>query len=249
MDKYEVRRRKLLDLIKRDGGVVSAFAAKIDKNPSYVSRMAYPEGKAGKKRIGDDMCEHIQRCLNLNDTFFYSYEPTEVGTMSSNTVSTTHKDGKPAIISLQGEPTNDDEVTIPQYHDHGGAMGNGVLLRDQPGKITKWSVSQEWATKNIPPNSGIDHICVVTGFGDSMKGLFNSGDPLLVDTAVKTVEFDSVYFFRVKDEGFIKRLQRIPGEGLRVLSENKSYDPWAITPDMDFEVFGRVLKVWKSEEF
>lgn len=157
---------------------------------------------------------------------------------------------KPAIIiSSQGNPTNGDEVTIPQYHDHGGAMGNGVLLRDQPGQITKWSVSQEWATKNIPANTGIDHICVVTGFGDSMKGLFNSGDPLIVDTAVKTVEFDSVYFFRVKDEGFIKRLQRIPGEGLRVLSENKSYDPWAITPDMDFEVFGRVLKVWKSEEF
>ena len=82
-----------------------------------------------------------------------------------------------------------------------------------------------------------------------MKGMFNSGDPLVVDRGVTTVEFDAVYFFRVGEEGFIKRLQRIPGEGLRVLSENKKYESWTIREGMDFEVFGRVLKAWQGEDF
>jgi len=82
-----------------------------------------------------------------------------------------------------------------------------------------------------------------------MRPMFNSGDPLLLDSGVKSVEFDAVYFFRVGDEGFIKRLQRIPGDGIRAISENKSYESWTIREDMDFEIFGQVLKAWRSEDF
>lgn len=74
------------------------------------------------------------------------------------------------------------------------------------------------------------------------------GDPLLPNGwGVKTIEFDAIYFFRVENEGFIKRLQRVPGQGLLALSENKSYRDWVIRPDMDFEVFGRVLKLWRGD--
>lgn len=141
-----------------------------------------------------------------------------------------------------------DELVIPQF-DAGGAMGAGLILRDQPGVIQSWHVNQEWMQKNIKSNTGAANLCIVTGFGDSMKGMFNSGDPLVLDSGVKTVDFDAVYFFRVEDEGFIKRLQRIPGEGIRVLSENKKYDSWTIKPGMDFQVFGRVVKAWQGEDF
>ncbi len=140
-------------------------------------------------------------------------------------------------------------INIPQYLDVSGAMGNGLTLRDQPGQITGWRVTQEWANKNIPSNTGKENLCIVTGFGDSMRGMFNSGDPLIIDAGVRELKFDGVYFFRVGDEGFIKRLQRIPGNGIRVISKNPDYETWTITPDMDFEIFGRVLKVWKSEDF
>jgi transcriptional regulator with XRE-family HTH domain len=141
-----------------------------------------------------------------------------------------------------------DDLLIPQF-ETGGAMGDGLLLRDQPGIIRGWSVNREWISKNLKNHTGAGNLCIVTGFGDSMKGMYNSGDPLVVDTGVKKVEYDAVYFFRVGDEGFIKRLQRIPGEGLVAISENKAYRDWTIKPDMDFEVFGRVLKAWKGEDF
>lgn len=141
------------------------------------------------------------------------------------------------------------EILINQYHDVRGAMGQGLVLRGESGQITGWKVTPEWLNKNVPSNTGNKNLAIVTGFGDSMRGMFNSGDPLLVDSGVKSLDYDGVYFFRIGDEGFIKTLQRIPGEGIRVISENKKYETWTITKEMDFEVFGRVLKVWKSEEF
>ncbi len=66
MDKYEKRRLRLIQLRDDycDGKAVS-IARKIDREPSYVSRMLYPEGKSGKKRIADDMVEIIERSFDL----------------------------------------------------------------------------------------------------------------------------------------------------------------------------------------
>ena len=131
-------------------------------------------------------------------------------------------------------------------------MGNGFELRDQPGIIQSWRVSPEWIEKNVRGYSAKHNLCIVTGFGDSMQPMFNPGDPLLVDVGTRTVEFDAIYFFRVNNEGFVKRLQRIPTENgliIRAMSANKDYQPWDITDRMDFEVFGRVLKVWCSRDF
>jgi phage repressor protein C with HTH and peptisase S24 domain len=157
-------------------------------------------------------------------------------------------DGESGLMTTEGKLQRPDELVIPQF-ETGGSMGSGLILRDQPGLIRGWNVNQEWVSKNIKNHTGTANLCIVTGFGDSMKGMFNSGDPLVVDRGVNSVEYDAVYFFRVADEGFIKRLQRIPGEGLRVLSENTKYESWTIKPEMDFEVFGRVLKAWQGEDF
>lgn len=141
-----------------------------------------------------------------------------------------------------------DDVAITQY-DTGGAGGTGVLLRDQPGVIQHWRVSRDWLRANVPHCTGPQNLHIVTGFGDSMPDTYNPGDPVLVDTGVTVCDHDGVYFFRVGEEGFIKRLQRIPGQGIRVLSQNKEYEPWTITPDMDFQVFGKVLKAWKGKTY
>lgn len=152
------------------------------------------------------------------------------------------------IGSHDRQKNKPDEIVLSQFNS-GGSMGSGLLLRDQPGVIQSWRVNAEWIQKNIKSHTGAANLCIVTGFGDSMKGMFNSGDPLVVDKGVNSVEGDAVYFFRVDDEGFIKRLQRIPGEGIRVLSENKKYESWTIKPNMNFEVFGRVVKAWQGEDF
>lgn len=128
-------------------------------------------------------------------------------------------------------------------------MGHGLILRDQPGHITSWRVTPEWIQKNVHNITAAGNLAIVTGFGDSMKPMYNPGDPLLVDAGVREVAFDGVYFFRIGDEGFIKRLQRIPGVGLRAISENKAYEPWDINGSMDFQVLARVVKVWRGDDY
>jgi hypothetical protein len=142
----------------------------------------------------------------------------------------------------------EDEIIVNQF-ETGGSMGRGLILRDQPGVIKQMVFNREWLGKNIKHFTNEANLCLVTGFGDSMRGMYNSGDPLIVDKGVNSVEFDGVYFFRVGDEGFIKRLQRVPGEGLIAISENKAYRDWTISEKMDFEVFGRVLRAWHSEDY
>lgn len=141
---------------------------------------------------------------------------------------------------------------IPQF-DTGGRMGNaGVILREQPGVIRSWRVSDEWLQKNVHRITSPVNLKIVTGFGDSMKPIYNPGDPLLMDTGRRSVDVDGIYFFRVGDEGFIKRLQRIPtidGIIIRAKSENKAYDHFDIVDGMDFEVFGWIVKAWRGEDF
>lgn len=153
------------------------------------------------------------------------------------------------------EPSNTSDLVIAQF-DTGGSMGHGFNLLDHPpGMIKSWRVDQEWLRLNVPVHTGVKNLAIVTGFGPSMRPMFNPGDPLLVDTGVKVIDHEGIYFFRVGDEGFIKLIQRVPqfdgpGVVLRVISKNPDFPPYDLSPkNPHFEVLGKVLTVWRSEQF
>ena len=235
MDKYEQRRHALKAMVERLGkGGISAVAERIGKDPSYVSRMLYPETKAGFKRMGEDTVEAMEAAY-----------PGWI----ANTHPLTALDHQSAYTVTPASQTDTALVHMP-YYDTGGTTGHGgVTLRDQPGVIRGWSVTDEWITKNIRVITNSENLLVVTGFGDSMRPIFQPGDPVMVDTGVRSVDHDGIYFFRVENEGFVKRLQRIPGEGILAISENKAYRDWTIKPGMDFQVFGRVVKAWCGYDY
>jgi hypothetical protein len=203
-----------------------------------------PEPVARRARVSAANLDQILKGVKLP-----SGRPRAVGSQLREKLSAAfpHWLAQTDFIVAEPRPSYNNDLTIPQY-DTGGAMGTGVILRDQPGMIRSWRVTPEWIQKNVHNITSPKNLAIVTGFGDSMKSMYNPGDPLLVDTGVTSVEFDGVYFFRIADEGFIKRLQRIPGIGLRAISENKAYEAWDIRKDMDFQVFARVVRVWKGED-
>lgn len=148
------------------------------------------------------------------------------------------------------------DLVITEFDTGGGMDTTGrLLLDDQPGTIKSWRVTHEWLRLNVPNHTGVRNLCIVTGFGPSMRPMFNPGDPLLVDTGVKTVTHEGVYFFRVGDEGYIKMIQRVPdphGDGvmLNIISKNPDYPPYPMSPkNPHFEVLGKVLTVWRSEQY
>lgn len=211
-----------------------------NKEKSYLSQLMKVGGTAS---FGEKAARRLEKDYGMEPGYLDADPDLS---LSSNSAEEERAAYLPKALQQPGDEA--ENIEIRQF-DTGGSMGRGVLLRDQPGVIESWRVSPEWLQKNVRHHSGANNMCLVTGFGDSMRPLYEPGDPVLVDTGVKAVDFDGVYFFRVGDEGFIKRLQRIPGQGIVAISENKSYRDWTITNDMDFEVFGRVLKAWKSEDY
>lgn len=250
----EIRLSNLRLLVAR-AGKAATLARRTGIAAAYLSQLlnGTPHQPSGVARaVGDATARKLEAGMGLPRGWMDQQRTKDE---QSAIVEAVAEGGVPVEILATDVQSDDvsvkpqEEMTIMQF-DAAGAMGHGVTLRDQPGVIQSWKVSAEWVQKNIRSFSAVQNLCIVTGFGDSMKPMFNPGDPLLVDIGVRQVEFDAVYFFRVGDEGFIKRLQRIPGEGLRVLSANRDfYEPWTVKPHMDFEVFGRVLKVWRGEDF
>jgi len=46
-------------------GKIARLAEKIDRNPSYISRLLYPEGKDGARHIGDEIAEATENAFGL----------------------------------------------------------------------------------------------------------------------------------------------------------------------------------------
>lgn len=165
--------------------------------------------------------------------------------------------GAPPQASAAAPQVGDNEVVIAQYDVSGGMDTRGKLLleAEPPGIIKSWRVDREWLQLNVRSYSSIQNLCIVTGFGPSMRGMFNPGDPLLMDRGVNRVDHEGVYFFRVGDEGYIKILQRVPefnGPGflLRVISKNEDFPPYDLSPkNPHLRIIGKILTVWKSEQY
>lgn len=240
MEKQE-RLQALLGLL-RDRfarGKNATLALLIGKDASYVGRLFYPEEKKGAKGIGPEIIDACTASFDL-PRGFWDMDPDEAASAL----------GLQITAPTQSAP-HEADLTITQYKT-GGKMGHGLVLQDQPGVIRSWVVSPEWVQLNVHRITSAKNLAIVTGFGDSMRPLFNPGDPLLVDRGITRADVDGVYFFRVGDEGYVKRLQRIPtadGPILRAKSDNPRYDPFDITRDMDCEIFGRVVKAWCGEDF
>lgn len=249
------RRLALAAWLKTNGGARQACVKKgLGKSvESHISQIL--RGYSFGARAARNLESKLGIPHRLLDTVPLGLDETE----SDNAARNTDKESWVPSYSSSAAPGSE-VIHIPQYRISGlinkegasraySGSGARLLLRDQPGLITDFRVTAEWLDKNAHGFSSVKNLCIVTGFGDSMRPVFNPGDPLLVDTGVNEVMFDSVYFFRIEGEGFVKRIQRIPGEGLRVLSSNQSYDSWTIKSDMDFEVLGRIIKAWVSEDF
>lgn len=143
-----------------------------------------------------------------------------------------------------------DEIVIPRF-DVAASMGKGVELSESyVSVIQRMTVSIEWLKQQSLSYSSADNLAIITGDGDSMAGTFDHGDALLVDRGVTELKTDAVYVFAIDGEMFIKRLQRMPGGEVRVISDNKLYEPYTLTTVMKarFTLLARVLLVWNAKK-
>lgn len=110
--------------------------------------------------------------------------------------------------------------------------------------LDKIQVSKPWLQATYPHLINLSELALCEIKGDSMEPTFKEKDTILVDTEAQTVAIDGIYVFTYHDTLLIKRIQRIPGKGYSVISDNKEiYVPFSI-PNEDLEhltVHGRVI--------
>lgn len=147
--------------------------------------------------------------------------------------------------------TTGDSVRIPWLRAT-LSMGPGVPAdADHDQQIKAFETTRRWVRAKLAKASAPENIRIVTGLGDSMKGTYNDGDALFVDVGVTAADVDAVYAFQHNGELYIKRVQRLPGGRLKLISDNrKVYDPIVVEHrDVpDFRVIGRVIGVMNFNE-
>jgi hypothetical protein len=137
-----------------------------------------------------------------------------------------------------------DEVWIAHY-DVRAAMGGGQIPHDYPEMFQDVRVSPQHLRE-----MGVDfkehfHLKMVTGWGQSMAPTIKHRDPLLVDVSVREFAGDGIYMFSWEGHLYIKRLQWIGDDQIKMLSDNDKHPPQTIRADETF-IQARVLLVWNA---
>lgn len=140
-------------------------------------------------------------------------------------------------------------ITIPQL-DVAGSMGPGRVPPDHIEVIRDITVHLDWLKTQGLSYSKLENLAIIDGDGDSMEGTFRNGDALLVDRGITEIRTDAIYVFTLDGELFIKRIQRLTGGSLRMISDNPVYPPIMIDGDMLARVHiqARVLLVWNARK-
>ena len=139
-----------------------------------------------------------------------------------------------------------DYVRFPLLAGFAGT-GRGDYVGSHPEIVTFIEVTKEWASQKLG-SVPLEVIRVITGRGDSMRGQYNDGDLIFVDSRIQTFDADSAYVYRWNSRVQIKRLQLIGQNRVRVLSKNLDYPAFDVDLD-ELEIGGRALAVWTLKDF
>jgi phage repressor protein C with HTH and peptisase S24 domain len=122
-------------------------------------------------------------------------------------------------------------------YDIEAAAGAGRSFDGEPIKTTLYFSSAELAEQGLDPAQVVG----IKVRGDSMDGTLADGDWVLVDRSNRDPKQEGVFLLLVSGERRIKRVQRLAGGALYLISDNDHYQPEMIKPqDMhDVEILGR----------
>jgi phage repressor protein C with HTH and peptisase S24 domain/DNA-binding XRE family transcriptional regulator len=133
-------------------------------------------------------------------------------------------------------------VMIPRLNVHlsGGNGHTQVEVEVDLVKDNPQAFRAEWITQQqLKPNK----LAAMRAKGDSMEPTIHSGDSLLVDTSQTEIVDGRVYALWYDGGERVKRLYRLPGGGLRIKSDNASFDPIELGADYPghVRVIGRIV--------
>lgn len=137
-----------------------------------------------------------------------------------------------------------DEVWIAHY-DVRAAMGGGQIPHDYPEMLQDVRVSPQHLREMGVEFKEHFHLKMVTGWGQSMAPTIKHRDPLLVDISIREFVGDGIYMFSWEGHLYIKRLQWVGDDQIKMISDNTMHPPQTIRADETY-IQARVLLVWNA---
>jgi SOS-response transcriptional repressor LexA len=218
----QIRLKNARWLVEQVGGVPS-FAARLSTTRQYVHHIA---GNKAFKPIGNNMARRIEEAFSM-----------PLGWMDID------HDAEPSHI----KPT-EGVIDVPVLNVQ-ASMGVGAVAPWHEQVVERVSMSMHWLRQNVQATA-LEYLAVITAFGTSMEPDFTDGSMLLVDRGITSIKTDAVYVLLKSDELFIKRVQRLVGGGLRIISNNPQYQPEEVADPakVNLMVLGRVLMAWNPRK-
>ena len=146
---------------------------------------------------------------------------------------------KSTAIDTLGNPVDIDEfIFVPRY-DIQAAAGHGQLVGDEKPAFTM-AFRRYWIENYITRDT--KNLSVISVKGDSMEGVLNDGDSILINHG-ETTPRDGLYVLRLNENLLVKRLQLMPGGIVNVISANEAYPTFEINLNQmndDLAIIGRV---------
>lgn len=148
------------------------------------------------------------------------------------------------LNSYFNEMSTDNEAKffkIPVFGNVTASMGYGITVYDE-NQTGVYEISSKLA-KDIGIVSGKTQMIFASG--DSMYPTIEGGDSLLIDTSKKEIYDGRIYCVRIDGQLYAKRLQKIPPNTVKVISDNeRKYDPFYVdfskNINFDFDVIGEI---------
>lgn len=133
----------------------------------------------------------------------------------------------------------DEYAYIPLYNVEASA-GHGSYVETEE-VASRLAFRRDWINNEIHANPSNLHLIYVRG--DSMQPALESGQVVMVDTsAAHDAIRDGIHVIQIDGSVLIKRLQRLPGNKIMVMSDNKIYPSFeADLKSGDIKIIGRVI--------
>lgn len=137
--------------------------------------------------------------------------------------------------------TVDELLSLPVCGDIEASLGNGRDIFSE--EVTEKFCIPKSLMKKIgasPTDS-----CIINTAGSSMYPTIIGGqDQILIDLSKKEIYDGKIYVFRMENTLFAKRLQKLPKNKIKVISDNPDYESYIIDlndESIDFDIIGRVM--------
>ncbi|EGR9008933.1 MULTISPECIES: S24 family peptidase [Vibrio] len=210
------------------------LAKKLGVTPKAVSKWLNAESMPRADKMGD-----LAKFLNVSVYWLQYGEETSKETGNAEILGNMQ-------VWDSSTPLSDDEVAIPFLSDVRLSAGNGFICDIERDSGFRLRFAKSTLRRyNVDPK---DALCVsVTG--NSMEPVLPDGSTVGINCGDKTLVDGKIFAINHNGELFIKKLYRLPGDGLRIYSFNElEYPPREYTKEQVQEqritIVGRVF--WYS---